>query len=161
MVVVITNRAVTDARMTQVGSTSMWIGFASTLADLSVDMSYAGPGLNFWSIACVSLDTNAVSWSAASTASDTSMHAGETIAIPQIPGVRATLCGLYSTHSVVDGSTVKPIDYITGSSSTNGKTHCRVDLWTSAVDDTSSAGPATFGGGPGACDAVVVGLIGP
>lgn len=161
LIVVITNRAVSDARMTQVGSTRMWIGFATTLDDLSIDMSYGGPGLNFWSIACLTVDTNAASWSAASTATDTSMLAGDAMTIPQIPGVRATLCGLYSTHSIVDGATGKPTGYTTGAASSNAKTHCRVDLWTSAVDDTSSAGPAAFSGGSGTCEAMVVSLIGP
>jgi hypothetical protein len=162
LVAIVTNRLVTDGRFTQVGSTKLWVGVATTLADISVDMSYGGPGLNFWSIACISLDTNAVAWSTESTAADPSMTSADTMSIPQIPGVRATICGLYSTHSIVDGSTSHPTGYASsGGSSTTGKTHCRVDLWTSAVDDTSSAGPAAFNGGGGRCEATVVSLIGP
>lgn len=165
LLAIATNGVVTDGRMSLVGSSGdeiLYLGFASSLGALTVDMSGAPGGTGpQWAISCIALDTDAVGWTAASTTTDSSMHAGDTLNIPQIVGVSASLCAAYSTHSVVDGATSGAIGYTDGYSSGSAKKSIRVDYWTDGALGASPAGPIGWSGGPGACDVIVVGLIGP
>lgn len=149
---------VTDARLTAIGS-YMWIGFAT---DLSAIQATAPGGLgNFWSIACITLDTDAVGWTTASITSDGSMVNGDTLDIAALSSIAVTVCGIWNYHSVVHGNCSLPTGYTTGATAVNGGFHAQVAFWTNPTLSTSPIGPTQFGGGNGGALATVIGLIGP
>jgi hypothetical protein len=165
LIAIATNGDVTDSRMTYVGGGQsgtgggLYMGWATSLGDLTVDMS-TSRGLQ-WAIACMTMETNAVGWTTASDAFDTSMTAGDTMTVPQIFGVSAAICGVNDYHSIVDGATTGPTDYTVGTGSGSAKKSARVALWVDTAIGTSPAGPIGFNGGSGEAEAIVVGLIGP
>jgi hypothetical protein len=161
MIAVTTNRNIADGRMTYAGGASqLWLGYATTLADLGVDMS-SDDTINRWCVAMITLDTNAVSWVAGGSVNDLTMHPGDFLPIPEYAGANATLATMYSTHGIVDGAFNLPVGYSTGAGSGTAKAHVRVDLWVSPNESISPSGPAAFLGGAGKGYSAVVGLIGP
>lgn len=151
---------ITDPRLTAIGITTH-IGFATTLADIAVT-AVGGPG-SIWSIACVTFQTNAVGWTAAVTSSDTLSNGG-LLSVGSVAGVSAAVCAISDAHSVIDGTCNGPTGFSAGGGSSSGKSHARVDYWTTTtapVDSASPVGTSLFSGGGGPAWATVIGLIGP
>lgn len=156
----VANLLLTDSRLTlaAVGS-NMWIGWATSLADIIVTAT--GGFASNWSIACITLRTNAVSWTAGVLASDPTMNPGDTLAVGTVSDVAVAVCAVHDGHSTVAGTTDPATGYTAAATSGSSLSHSRVDYWTNPTVTTSPAGTTLFTGGAGSAVATVVGLVGP
>lgn len=152
------NVTVSDTRLSSIGN-GMWIGWATNLADIAA--TAAGGFGSFWSVACITLATNASGWTAGVTSQSLGVADTATVAVPTVTGYGVAICSILDSHSTVSGYCATPVGYTLGIGSTPALVHSRVDFWTGASSSTSPAGPSTFNGGSGDAYLAVVGLIGP
>lgn len=149
---------ITDSRLSSVGN-GMWIGWATNLTDLAA--TDPGGFGSHWSIACMTLITNAVGWTASVLTQYLGLSDGQTFTVPVVSEVAASVCGILNGHAVVAGRCLTPLGYTAGVGSDSSLVQTRVDFWTSGSLNSSPTGPATFSGGSGDAYVAVVGLIGP
>jgi hypothetical protein len=150
---------VTDSRLTQI-SPGVWIGWVTSADPIGV--SAVGAFGNFWSVAAATFSTNASGWGTPAASTVTSVTDGSSVAIPQISGIGAALCGIRDNHDTVAGVVDTPTGWTFAGQSSSAIDQSLVASWDNGgAAGTSPAGPTFFHGGTGTVVVTVVPLIGP